>query len=77
MRFDKADWLTVLLLCQRAMYFVDLLQIKDKFHYQETIGKLLYMGCPLMREPKQKKNPIFIFKSARVCLRESVRLRNV
>ena len=33
------------------------------------------MGCPLMREGKQKKNPIFIFKSARVRLRESVRLQ--
>ena len=33
------------------------------------------MGCPLTREPKQKKNPIFIFKSVRVRLRESVRLR--
>ena len=33
------------------------------------------MGCPLTRECKQKKNPIFIFKSVRVHLRESVRLR--
>ena len=33
------------------------------------------MECPLTRECKQKKNPIFIFKSVRVCLRESVRLR--
>ena len=33
------------------------------------------MGCPLTRERKQKKNPIFIFKSVRVRLRESVRLR--
>ena len=32
------------------------------------------MGCPLTRERKQKKNPIFIFKSVRVRLRESVRL---
>ena len=32
------------------------------------------MGCPLMRERKQKKNLIFIFKSVRVSLRESVRL---
>ena len=35
---------------------------------------LLYMGCLLTREPKQKKNPISIFKSVRVRLRESVRL---
>ena len=33
------------------------------------------MGCPLTRERKQKKTPIFIFKSVRVCLRESVHLR--
>ena len=54
------------------MYFVDLLQIKDKFYCK---SQLLYMGCPLTREPKQKKNPIFIFKSVRVHLRESVRLQ--
>ena len=30
------------------------------------------MGCPLSRERKQKKNPIFIFKSVRVRLGESV-----
>ena len=52
--------------------FVDLLQIKDKFHCQESIT---YMVCPLTRERKQKKNPIFIFKSVRVRMRESVRLR--
>ena len=33
------------------------------------------MGCPLTRERKQKKNPIFIFESVRVRLRGSVRLR--
>ena len=46
--------------------FVDLLQIKDKFHCQESIT---YMVCPLTRERKQKKNPIFIFK---IRLRECV-----
>ena len=35
-RFDKVDP-TVLLLCQRAMYYVDLLQTKDKFHCIESI----------------------------------------
>ena len=30
------------------------------------------MGCPLTREHKQKKNPIFFFKSVRVSLQESV-----
>ena len=38
-------------------------------------SQLLYIGSPLTRERKQKKNPIFIFKSVRVRLRESVRLR--
>ena len=33
------------------------------------------MGRPLTRERKQKKSPIFIFKSVRVRLRESVRLQ--
>ena len=33
------------------------------------------MGYPLTRESKQKKNPIFIFKSVRGRLREGVRLR--
>ena len=33
------------------------------------------MEYPLTRERKQKRNPIFIFKSVRVRLREGVRLR--
>ena len=33
------------------------------------------MGCLLTRESKQKKNPISVFKSVRVRLRESVRLQ--
>ena len=36
-------------------------------------SQLLYVGCPLKRESKQKKYPIFISKSVRS--RESVRLR--
>ena len=54
------------------MYFIDLLQAKHNFIAK---SQLLYIGCPLMRERKQKKNPIFISKSVRVRLRESVRLR--
>ena len=34
---------------------------------------MLYLWCPLTRERKQNKNPIFIFKSVRVRLPESVR----
>ena len=52
--------------------FVNLLQVKDNFHCQESI---ITHRCPLTREHKQKKNPIFIFKSVRVRLRESVHLR--
>ena len=37
-------------------------------------SQLLYMGCPLTKECKHKKNPIFIFKTVRVRLRESIRL---
>ena len=35
-------------------------------------SQLLYMGCPLMRERKQKKNPIFILKSVCVHFYEEV-----
>ena len=63
-RFDKTD--------SHYCSVVDLLQIKTNFIAK---SQLLYIGCPLTRERKQKKNPIFIFKSGRVRLRESVRLR--
>ena len=44
------------------------------------IDKVVYVSITILilkitRERKQKKNPIFIFKSVRVLLRESVRLR--
>ena len=66
-RFDKRPIPTILCI------FVDLLQIHGNFHCQESIR--LHMGCPLARERKQKKSPVFNFKSARVRLRESVPLR--
>ena len=55
--------------------FVDLLQIKDKFYNcQESIihGVSAYKR---ERERKQTKTPIFIFKSVRIRLQESVRLQ--
>ena len=52
--------------------FVDLLKLKENFIAK---SQLLHMVCPLTRERQQKKNPIFIFKSVRVRLQESVRLR--
>ena len=36
-------------------------------------SQLLYMGCPLTREGKQKKNPISTFKSVCVRFQECVR----
>ena len=38
-------------------------------------NELLYIGCPLTGERKQNKNPIFIFKSVHLCLRENVCLQ--
>ena len=40
---------------------------------ERTLLQLL--RCPLTRERKQKKNPIFISKSVRVRLQDGVRLR--
>ena len=56
-RFDKTDSHCSVALSKSNVFFVDVLQIEDKFHCQESM-----MGCPLMREREQKKNPIFIFK---------------
>ena len=36
--------------------------MKDKFHSMPRQISLLYMGCPLTREHKQKKNQILIPK---------------
>ena len=58
---------TVLLLCLRAMYFDNLLKIVEKL-IATCKKRLLYMRCPLTRERKQKKNPIFTFISVRVRL---------
>ena len=71
-KFDKVDS-TVLLLYQRAMYFL-LIYCKLKTNFIAK-SQLLYIECPLTRERKQKKNPIFIFKSVRICLQESVCLQ--
>ena len=71
-RFDKTDSHCSVALSKSNVFFVDLLHIKTNFIAK---SQLLYMGCRLTRERKQKKNPIFIFKSVRVRLREGVRLR--
>ena len=70
-RFDKTNPHCSVALSKSNVFFY-LLQIKDKFHCQEPIimhgnfiakSQLFYMGCLLKREYKQKKNPIFTFKS--------------
>ena len=52
--------------------FVDYCKFKTNFIASK---QLLYMGCPLTRESKQKKNSILIFQSVCVRLQESVHLR--
>ena len=71
-RFDKTDPRCSFALSKSNVFLLIYCKLKINFIAKSQI---LYMGCPLTREPKQKKNPIFIFKSVRVRLRESVRLR--
>ena len=70
-RFDNTDPHCSVPLSNSSI-FVDLLQIKDKFHCQDSI---IIPGVSAYERTKTKgKNPIFILKSVRVRLRESVRL---
>ena len=71
-RFDKTDPYYFVALSKSNVFLLIYCRLKTNFIAKSQI---LYMGCPLTRERKQKKNPIFIFKSVRVRLRESVRLR--
>ena len=71
-RFDETDLLCSVALSKSNVFLLIYCKLKTNFIAK---SQLLYMGCPLTREPKQKNNPIFIFKSVRVRLRESVRLR--
>ena len=70
-RFDKT-YPCFVALSESNVFLLSNCRLKKNFIAK---SQLLYMGCPLTRERKQKKNPIFIFKSVRVRLRESVRLR--
>ena len=71
-RFDKTDpQYCSVVLSKTNVFWLIYCKLKTNFIAK---SQLLYMGCPLTRERKQKKNPIFIFKSVRVRLRESVRL---
>ena len=71
-RFDKADPHCSVALSKTNVFLSIYCKLKAYFIAK---SQLLYIGFPLTRELKEKKNPIFIFKSVRVRLRESVRLR--
>ena len=61
--------------CSVALLKVIFLLIYCKLKTNFIAKSQLRTWCVRLRERKQKKNPIFIFKSVRVCIRESVRLR--
>ena len=71
-RFDKTDPHCSVALSTSNVFLLICCKLKTNFIANSQI---LYMGCLLTRECKQKKNPIFTFKSVRIRLRESVRLR--
>ena len=70
-RFDKTDPHCSFALSKSNVLLLIYCKLKKNFIDK---SQLLYMECPLLRERKQKKNPIFIFKSVRVRSQESVRL---
>ena len=71
-RFDKTDPRCFVALSKGNAFLLIYCKLKANFIAK---SQLLYKGCPLTRERKQKKNPIMFFKSVRVRLRESGRLR--
>ena len=72
-RFDKTDPHCSVVLSKTNVLLLIYCKLKTNFIAK---SQLLYMGCPLMRERKQKKtDPIYIFKSVRVRLRENVRIQ--
>ena len=71
-RFDKTDPHSSVALSKSNVFLLIYCKLKTNFIAK---SQLLTWGVRRTREPKQKKNPIFIFKSVRVRLRESVRLR--
>ena len=70
--FDKTDPHCSVVLSKTNVLLLIYCQLKTNFIAK---SQLLYMACPLTRECKQKKNPIFIFNSVCVRLLESARLR--
>ena len=71
-RFDKTDPHCSVALSKSNVFLLIYCRLKTNFIAK---SQLLCMGCRLTREREQKKNPIFVFKSVRFRLRESVRLR--
>ena len=73
-RFDKTEPHCSVVLSKSNVLLLIYCKLRTNFLAK---SQSLYMGCPLTRERKQKKNPvfIFIFNSVRVRLRESVHLR--
>ena len=71
-KFDKTDPYYSVALSQSNVFLLTYCKLTTNFAAK---SQLLYMGCPLTRERKQKKNPIFILKSVCVHLRDSVHLR--
>ena len=66
-RFDKTNPHCSVALSKSNVFLLIYCRLKTNFIANSQI---LYIGCPLTRERKQTKNPIFIFKSVRVRLRE-------
>ena len=71
-RFDTTNPHSSVALSKSNVFLFIYCKLKTNFIAK---SQLLYMECPLTGERKQKKNPVFIFTSVRVRLRESVRLR--
>ena len=73
-RFDNTDPHCSVSLSKSNIFVSIYCKLKTNFIAKSQY--ILYLGFPLTRERKQKKNPIFIFKSVRVRLRANVRLRD-
>ena len=67
MEFDKTDPHCSVALSTSNVFLLIYCKLKTNFIANSQI---LYMGCLLTRECKQKKNPILIFRSVRIRLRE-------
>ena len=71
-RFVKTDPYCSVALPKSNAFLLIYCKLKTNFIAK---SQLLCMRCPLTKEHEQKKEPIFIFKSVRVRIRESVCLQ--